>query len=248
MTFTEILARTRFYTKVASTTDHTDAEIVVSTNIWQDKVLSWIMQVDKRCEFDDNNQTDEPTKSITLTDSTRTYALTSVTYLKIAKVVILDSSGNYKELDFVTFDSIEAKNLREGNETAGMPTKYSIRGNWISLYPKPSSSNVTLASGLKVFHQRDMVPFTVSSTTAVPGFAKPFHDILPMGNAYDYLKKEGSPRANDLWQMILAMKADLIEFYSTRQKDGNPRMSFRSEDYNENMLGDDSGSSIIVTT
>lgn len=242
MTFTELNTRCRYFTKVSSTTDHTIDEITLSVNIWLDKVFSWILQADKRWSFDDNNQSDLPVGTIDLVANQRDYGLSAATILNLLKVACKDSSGNYRILTPLDLDDITAKDVIEQRGSAGTPTRYIKHGNAIYLDPKPSYAST---AGLRLFFQRNTVPFTTADTTAVPGFAKPFHDILAMGAAYDYLSKEGSPRAPALFALIERMKEDLVNFYSARAEDQRPRMTLRRTDYGESDLGG-WGSGIIV--
>lgn len=233
MTFTELNTRCRYFTKVSSTTDHTIDEITLSVNIWLDKVFSWILQADKRWSFDDNNQSDLPIGTIDLVANQRDYGLSAATILNLLKVACKDANGNYKILTSYGIDDPNAKDVIEQRGSAGTPTRYIKHGNAIYLDPKPSYAST---AGLRLFFQRNTVPFTTADTTAVPGFAKPFHDILAMGAAYDYLQKEGSARADRLLLAIEKMKADLIEFYSARSEDQRPRMTLRRQDYGESGL------------
>ncbi|MCR4307113.1 MAG: hypothetical protein NUV80_00975 [Candidatus Berkelbacteria bacterium] len=234
----DIVTRTRYFTKVASTTDHSLAEITFSVNIWLDKVFSWILQADKRWSFEDNNQSDLPIGTIALVADQRDYGLSGATVLNILKVACKDSNGNYRILKPLGIDDPEAKDIIELRGSSGTPVRYIKNANSIILDPAPSYASTT---GLRVFFQRNTVPFTTADTTAVPGFAKPFHDILPMGAAYDYLAKEGDPRANNLFVMIEKMKADLMEFYTARAEDSRPRLRLRHESYGEEGLADDFG-------
>ena len=255
MTATEISTRCRFFTKVSSTTDHTIDEIIFSANIWLDKVFSWILQADKRWNFDDNNQSDLPIGTIALVADQRDYGLTAATVLNILKIVCKDSAGNYKELTPMTLDDPAARDILELRNSSGTPRRYVKNGNAIFLDPAPSYASAT---GLRVFFQRNTVPFTTADTTAVPGFAKPFHDILPMGSAYDYLMVKDTNRAKTLYEvvqtndgrivergLIAAMKADLIQFYSARSEDQRPRLQLREEDYGESELGGLAGRLIV---
>src|SRR3990167_4844659 len=107
----DIVSRTRFFTKVSSTTDHTIGEITFSVNIWLDKVFSWILQADKRWAFDDNNQSNLPIGTIALVADQRDYGLTAATVLNILKVACKDSNGNYKILTPVDLDDPIAKDI-----------------------------------------------------------------------------------------------------------------------------------------
>src|SRR3990167_9521881 len=176
-----------------------------------------------------------PGGTIALVGEEGGYGISAATVLNLLKVACKDSNGNYRVLEAVDLDDPRAKDVLELRGDSGTPVRYVKNGNSIILDPIPSYASST---GLRLFFQRNTVPFTTSDTTAVPGFAKPFHDVLAMGAAYDYLSKEGSPRAAGMFALIERMKADIIEFYSARSEDQRPRMRLRNEDYGEGSLTD----------
>lgn len=61
---------------------------------------------------------------------------------------------------------------------------YSFEGNYIYLYPVPTSA---VTGGLKVWVVREIDEFTTSDTTQEPGFPEPFHRYLSVCSSLDWL-------------------------------------------------------------
>src|SRR3990167_4332676 len=137
-------------------------------------------------EYDDSNKTDLPIATTTLVHGQQDYALPTNAQ-KIYGVDVKDSAGNYQKLEPIKPSEMGIART-EYAETKGLPTNYDLMGSSVFLYPPPSSADVTLAAGLKVYFDRTPTLFTTASTTASPGFADPFHRILSYSAAIDYEK------------------------------------------------------------
>ena len=149
-------------------------------------VIRLIWECVDNWEYDDSNKTDLPIATTTLVHGQQNYAVPS-TAQKIYGVDVKDSAGNYQKLNPIKpYDMGMART--EYAETNGLPTHYDLMGNSVFLYPPPSSADVTLAAGLKVYFDRTPTLFTTASTTASPGFADPFHRILSYSATIDYEK------------------------------------------------------------
>lgn len=194
-----------------------------------DEVVSLILQSDATWKWDDTNNLTQPSTSITMTQGTNAVSIPDTTYLTINRVEVLDINGNYKLLTPISEKEItQAKS--EFMKTDGTPIYYEKVGAFLNLYPAPSSSNVTLASGLKVYYQRDASYFATTDTTKVPGFAAPFHRLLSYGAALDFaIANSLNGKINILTPLIQKMEQGLIEFYSSREKDTIHRLNVRKE-------------------
>ena len=203
-----------------------------------DEVVSLILQSDNRWKWDDDNQTAQPTTPINMTDQTTAVAIPSSSYLTINRVEVLDVNGNwYKILPF-NESEIPYQGMSEFLKTPGRPLMYEKVGGFLNLYPKPSSANVTLAAGLKIYFTRNASYFTVSDTTKVPGFAAPFHRILSIGAALDYcLANTLLLKSEFLTPLLQKMEQDLQLFYSTRSRDEKTSLRFRQENYGSEVGG-----------
>lgn len=197
-----------------------------------DDVVSAILQSDARWKWDDDNQSDQPIGTINLVDQQAEYEIAGGTYLKIQRVEVLDSSGNYQLVKPIDEKDVQNQSLTEFQKTAGMPRFYDKNGEYIWLYPKPSSSQVTTSAGLKVYYQRSPSYFVAGDTTKVPGFAAPYHRILSIGAALDYaIANEMTGKINILTPMLLKLEADLKNHYANRAGDVKVSLRVAKDNY-----------------
>lgn len=209
-----------------------------NVNRWLDRVASLILQADNRWEWDDANQTDLPIATTTLVDNQQDYGISGFTFLKVLRVEVKDQNGNYKQLTPISIEDKRGTAMSEFQKTAGMPKYYDLLGNSIFLYPKPSSSNTTLAEGLKVYFQRNVVYFNKTDTTQEAGFAELFHRILSLGGAYDYCLANGlTSKIPLLEKEIGKMEQGILSFYSNRDLDDQPKMRLKKENYGQEGSG-----------
>lgn len=139
--------------------------------------------------------------------------------MKLERVEVLNSSGDYKRLKAIDQSEIDQA-LTEFKETNGMPTHYDVVGDSVFLYPKPAAADVTTAAGLKLHFLREIDVFTTSDTTQQPGFAEPFHRILSHGASYDWMLTHSTPnKAKSIRGEIELMRQDLEAFYKDRNRD-----------------------------
>lgn len=216
-------------------TDSTNYPIEQKTrniNRRYDEVVSLILQSDGRWKWDDTNNTSQPATSLTMTEQTTAVAIPDTTYLTINRVEVKDVNGNFYKIFPFNEHEVTAQSMTEFLKTPGRPLYYEKVGNFINLYPKPTSANVTLTSGLKIYFQRDASYFATTDTTKIPGFAASFHRILSFGAALDYAIANGlSSKVNILNPLIQKMEQDLQTFYSSRSRDESARIVPRKEDY-----------------
>lgn len=157
------------------------------------KVVSAIIAVDKRWAWDDSNYTDHPRGTVTLVTGQKDYTLpvraTSTdasTLLRVTKIAVLDTNSTPQER-VLTLTDLPDADLNNIYSTNGLPTLYKLIGNSVKMWPAPSSTYVTLASGLVVYFQRSFDEFTTSDTTQQPGFPVTFHDLLQLDASATYL-------------------------------------------------------------
>lgn len=186
-------------------------------NAYYYDTVSDIIGYDGSWEWDDTNKTDFPIGTATLVNNQLDYSLPSG-FLKLLRVEVLDSDGNYRKLE--KFDEQEIPiALSEFLETGGTPMFYREIGNSIELYPKPATGYVTMAAGLKIYYQRTMTEFTISDEAVSPGFAPQFHRILSIGPSYDYAAIRGMERTNYLKTKLDEMRLALRDYYNNRNKE-----------------------------
>ena len=205
----------------SDTTTYPIKDITRNANYAGDRVSSLIMRSDNTWDWDDTNNTDLPIGTTTLLDGQQDYSI-PVTQLKISRVRVKDSQGNY-----VVLEPVNRRDLTDSEltATAGMPSKYDLLGNSIMLYPKPATTNVTTSAGLEVQFQRGFSYFVYTDTTKVPGFATPFHRLVSLYAALDYCEaNELDKRVTRIQNKINALEAELVEHYSRRAKDIQPSL------------------------
>ena len=181
-----------------------------------------IWEVQDGWQYDDSNKTDLPIATTTLVNAQQDYGgLTSCQ--KIERVEVKDSAGNYVKLTQMdTSDIGGTMAMTEYLEVAGFPLYYDLIGDSIFLYPPPASGDVTLVAGLKIFFSRTPTLFTSASTTGVPGFASPFHKILPLTAAIDF-EQDNARVAKWIRQRDELIKG-LKAFYSSRNVERKPKL------------------------
>lgn len=199
-------------------TAYTENDKVRNINRWAYRVVTWIYRASGTWQFDDSNKTDFPIATTTLVASQQDYELPS-DLLKIERVEVLDSDGNYRKLKAIDQSQIDQA-LTEFKESDGLPQYYDLVGNSLFLYPAPAAADVTTSAGLKIHFLREIDVFTGSDTTQEPGFAEPFHRLLSLGAAYDWLVANGTQqRLQNVRQEIEIMREELAAFYKDRNRD-----------------------------
>lgn len=203
-----------------------------NVNRWYDRAIALILDSDGRWQFDDTNATDLPIGTATLVNNQQDYTL-DTTFIKILRVEVLDVNGQWNKLLPIDQADLYSQSVTDFLKTAGMPKYYDVQGSSILLYPKPDNGvSVTLASGLKVFCQRNVSYFVAGDTTKVPGFVSLFHRYLSFGASLDWAIKKQLPQKNDLQGRVTVMEDAIRGFYSQREKDEKiqltpKRQSFR---------------------
>lgn len=195
-------------------------------NAAYESLVGKLIQADGTWEFDDTNYTTTPVGTGTLVEGQSSYSF-SDTFLDIERVKVLDKNGHWHFLDPIDPSEIGIP-LEELLVTNGFPYQYDKNGNTIRLYPAPTSSFVTLASGLKVEFKRTASLFTATDTTKVPGFASPYHIILAYMAAIPYCVSYKKDRVAEYKQEVVERTADMIMYYSRREKDKRKIMSAKS--------------------
>lgn len=202
----------------------TAANMLIYINNAYNRVASLILQADGRWQWDDDNRTDLPIATTTVTSGQQDYSI-SVSHLKVTRVDIKGSGATYfTKLEPI--DSIDGEYIID-NVTTGPPQYYDIQGGSIFLYPIP---NYTQAASLKVTFQRGPAEFTsgeVSTGTKVPGFNSLYHDLIPLWVAYNYALDNGLKTAGGFLTEIERKERQLVSDYSKRNKDDRPRITSR---------------------
>lgn len=192
-------------------------------------VTTDILRFQSNWEFDDTNETDFPIATTNLIASQKDYSLPT-TMVKLLRVEVKDSSGNFQKLQQFDETQIDVA-LTEFNKSDGLPRYYREIGNSIELYPSPSSNEATLTNGLKCYYQRVIQDFTTSDASVEPGFAKQFHPILSYSAAYEYALINQLPNVLVLKAKLDELRAGLREYYSSRNREVRPKLQVKLRNY-----------------
>jgi len=183
------------------------------------KIWHTIFMSNGNWSYDDANQTDWPQATTNLVSGTAKYALPA-TALTIQRVEILDTNNLWYVLNPITKEMISG-GIDEFHDADGQPVYYRLLGNTIELFPAPNYSQDV---SLKVYFDRASSDFATSDTTKTPGFASPYHQILPLGMAIDWLKvkQPNTPTLATYIQDYLKLEDAIKKFYNKRWKDFKP--------------------------
>jgi len=204
------------------------AEMTATINRINHRVWHTIFMATGNWQYDDGNFTDLPIATTDLVSGTAKYAIPSDA-LTIQRVEIKDENGLEYQLTPITKELIKGQAVDEFLDVDSTPMYYSIVNGTMELFPAP---NYASTGGLKVYFDRDSVDFTVADpmTTELnnqtPGFASPYHEILPIKASIEWLKvkQPQSPTLPLLLQDDLKLEQSIKQFYAVRFKDYKPRI------------------------
>ena len=204
-------------------------DVIRRINASSEELAALIMNADGTWEFDDSNYTDLPVGTGTLIEGQSQYPFASQ-YLTIERIKVKDKNGEWSILAPIREKELGGEAIEEYFSATGMPTHYDILGGTkaiIKLYPAPTSTSVTLASGLKVHFKRTIKVFTMSNSTTItsgeeddePGFPSPYHILLAYMTAIPFCMSYKQNRVALYEKKKDEMIKDLIKFYSHREVD-----------------------------
>lgn len=185
-----------------------------------DSVSVIAMSSDDRWQYDDTNYTDYPIATTATVLNQHDYVL-SASHLRITRVELKDSTGNWKVL--TPIDLADIPNARdEFMETSGIPQYYDKMANSLFLYPAPDYSQ---SDSIRVYFQREPSYFLSTDTTKEPGFASIFHRLISLKACIDYAT------ANNLTDKITILNTKIKEqeeeiktFFGRRNRDEKLRI------------------------
>ena len=192
-------------------------DITRNANQALSKVVEMIMRSAGRWQFDDTNYDTLPIATTDLVANQTNFSL-DVSHLKVARVRIKDEHGKWRILR-----PVDRRDLSEEELNAtGTPDKYDKLGVSLFFFPL---QNYDYPEGVEVQFERDADYFTVDDTTKAPGFASTFHRLISLYTALDYTEpNELEARSRKIQKRIDRMEAELVEFYSDRDRDEQPFM------------------------
>jgi hypothetical protein len=233
MTLADITARISFLTG-QTTTAYAAADRLISLNKWYNKIHTMILQSQDEWDFDDSNKTDFQILYTDIVANQQDYALPSE-ILKIKRVEVTYDGSTWSvvtPMDIGEYGKDSTVTTTSGMFNASSPY-YDVMGSSVLLYPIPATS---VSDGLKVWIDRSVTEFTsadVTAGTAQPGFDVNFHDMLPLGVAYDWFVGPGKDlqKSSAIISELSDYEARLRKHYSGKQKDRKYNLTPLIEDY-----------------
>jgi len=199
-----------------------------------EQVIGWLINADGTAQFDDTNYGNLPIGTYTMVEGQSAYSFNDK-FLQLMEVQIKNADGIWEIIEPIDQKEYsDVSPLYEDFKTADRPIYYDkISDDTIKLYPPPTATSVTLTSGLKICFKRTASLFAAdgSDTTAGPGFASPYHIILPYMAALPYCMTYKKDRVSLYELKIKQLKDELINHYSQREKDKRKIMTFTQTPY-----------------
>jgi hypothetical protein len=156
-----------------------------------DRIMPLLLSFGTMLKWDDANNTDLPVATFNAVSGQGDYTIAedgnSLDILNITDVKILPNATStfYSDVEVIGMDDYRATwAMSPATTDIGTPTCVLKRGNTLFFFPK---FNYNATSGIKIFFEREQSYFASSDTTKEPGIPKPFHGLLPLYAAYDWL-------------------------------------------------------------
>lgn len=193
------------------------------------RYLNLAMKAETRWQFHDLNYTTHPEAYTSMSEGQSDYALSEL-HLQLRNVYVLSRDGNKVPLQPVDEFDFSSKGVAideyfEGN---GMPQFYDKKGKSIKLYPAPSNAEVQLSAGLYVTYTSAPDYFAYDDTTKEAGIPLNFQDYPAI---YASWKEATGKKRKEYKEELTEMEVDIIDFYSSRDRDDRPKMRMRKRSY-----------------
>ena len=227
-TYSQGIVQDALFTIFANSADNAQypiGDITRAANRWYDLTVDKILQADGRWQWDDSNATDLPIATTTLISGQQDYGINTA-FIRITRVEIIDASGQSRLIQPIDQEDVYNQSLTSYLSTGGTPIYYDKIANSVFLYPAP---NYGAVNGLKIYYERNANYFVTTDTTKVPGIASPFHRILSLGAAYDYMLARNLPQKESVKKNLDELIEAMQDFYSRRDRDENIHLGVRRQ-------------------
>jgi len=209
----------------ATSVSYPDATLLRRVNNAYEETVGDIINADGRWQFDDNSYGDLPIGTCNLVDNQSYYSF-STRFLEIENVKILDINGVWHIIK--PWDQSQSTiPLENYLRYEGFPVYYDKEGDTIALLPPPKGTIITLTGGLKVQFKRTANIFTSAQigTSAIPGFASPYHILLSLKAALPYAMSYKKDRVASITGEIARIHKLMIAHYGMREQDRRKKLT-----------------------
>jgi hypothetical protein len=193
-----------------------------------DEVLPLIFTADQKWQWDDSNHTDFPIATTNLVSGQSDYSFVADengnSILEIQEVYVMDAEGKYQKLTPIDASTGNSQVFAEDDDNTGMPLRYDKFATSIILDPIPDASR---DDGIRVVFARTQQYFEADAVddfvaTQTPGIPKPFHRLLSLKAAHDWLsvnKSENGTLLTRIEAKAATMGANLTLHIGKRSRD-----------------------------
>jgi hypothetical protein len=231
MQLSEIQSKIYSLTNTDSTSFPND-KMVIDLNIWQNKVVSMILDSQDESDYDDTyGHGDYASGTYPLTINRDYQIAQSEGVINIKSVSISYDGINYYRATPVDIASLDIANA-PATATTQQATidqdfvktspQYDYKFNSLFIYPKPSQADVDAGGKIYVEWSRNAKEITLSELstgTKVPSFDTAFHEMLAYGPAYEYALSKQLPIATFCKQQLVESESRLRRQYGSKVKD-----------------------------
>lgn len=156
-----------------------------------DMLMPRLLSYSDQIRWDDTNHTDQPIGTVNMVSGQSDYKVTeddnSLDILNLIALRIYESASGTEYKDLVRMfpdDERALEALAPNPSVSGTPTHFLETGNRIFLYPEP---NYAATNGIQLFFEREQSRFASTDTTKEPGIPSPFHELLVLYPALDWI-------------------------------------------------------------
>jgi len=197
--------------------------ITARINAGFDSIMPLLLSYSDHIRWDDINHGDRPIGTVDIVSGQADYTVehddNTLDILNLTRVRILESASGteYKELERMFIDDERALDALSPNPSiGGIPTHYLEQGVNIFLYPEP---NYAATNGLELFFEREQSYFVSTDTTKEIKIPKPFHELVVLYGALDYVgvnRPDDTALLNRIERKIAEMSQNLNDMISMR--------------------------------
>lgn len=203
-------------------------EMTRAANKTLKKVWAWIFEAYGGWLYDDSNNTDFAAARSTLSVGQPDYNIPPGAIAIRGVDILPPNSTIYQPLIPITEEEMRQMGKSDASfyTATGVPKYYRPIGTSAKLYPTP---NYTAAQGIRMTFNRGMTLFVSTDTTKEPGFVSQFHEVVPVGVALEYQRRNALDASGSEKDMAIFEK-DIKAYYSARFLEKYPsKMTIRDE-------------------
>lgn len=203
-------------------------EFTADCNLALDDFLTLAIPASGTWQFDDSNQTDYPVVKATITSGRRDYTWTidgsGNLILDIYKVAILTSSTATTYTEIYPIDELEEKygSILTEDTTTGTPYRYGKMANGIFFDPIPG---YTVASGIKMYINREGSYFVSTDTTKKPGVPGLLQAWFYLKPALEYARRNNLSNERKIKEAVLEMEKKIKDNFAWRARDERKQLT-----------------------